>query len=51
MRKNKYICVQSSVNPNPAPNFNAFADNLRDNLEFDKLIQQLKQSITEARTK
>tara|TARA_R110000868_G_scaffold296381_1_gene556670 strand:+ start:257 stop:412 length:156 start_codon:yes stop_codon:yes gene_type:complete len=51
MKRNRYICVRTSVNENPAPNFNAFADAISDNKNFDRLIEQLKQSVTEARTK
>ena len=51
MRRNHYICVRTSVNENPATNFNAFAENLKDTKDFDQLIEQLKQSITIARTK
>ncbi len=46
------ICVRSSVNVNPAKDFNDFANNLRDeDAEFDRLISQLKESIRRARTK
>lgn len=48
----KPICVRSSVNVNPAKDFNDFAANLRDeDAEFDRLISQLKESIRRARTK
>ena len=48
----KPICVRSSVNVNPAKDFNDFANNLRDkDAEFDRLISQLKESIRRARTK
>lgn len=51
MKRNKYVCVATSVNPNQATSYNDFAESMRDNLEFDKLIQQLKRSITEERKK
>ena len=48
----KPICVRSSVNVNPAKDYNDFAKNLRDeDAEFDRLISQLKESIRRARTK
>jgi cell shape-determining protein MreC len=51
MKRNSYICVRTSVNENPATNFNQVAENLKDTKDFDQLIEQLKQSVTQARTK
>lgn len=51
MKRNKFICVRSSVNVNPAENFNEFAQNIRPVNEFERLINELKESLAEARTK
>ena len=48
----KPICVRSSVNVNPAKDFNDFAANLRDeDAEFDRLISQLKEHVRINRTR
>jgi len=46
------VCVQSSVNVNPASSFNEWAQSLRDeNAEFERAWQGFKQSLIKARTK
>jgi len=51
MKRNKFICVRSSVNVNPAENFNEFAQNIRPVDDFERLINELKESLAESRTK
>jgi len=52
MKRNRYICVKTSVNENPAKDYNDFAANLRDeDAEFDRLISQLKEHVRTNRTK
>ena len=47
----KPVCVQSSVNVNPASSFNEWAQSLRDeDAEFDKAWKQFKTAIVKART-
>jgi hypothetical protein len=48
----KPVCVQSSVNVNPASSFNEWAQSLRDeDAEFERAWQGFKQSLIKARTK
>tara|TARA_R110000803_G_scaffold135712_1_gene202658 strand:- start:76 stop:255 length:180 start_codon:yes stop_codon:yes gene_type:complete len=59
MKRNSYICVSTSVNENPAPKrhcrdsfiYNVVSDAISDTKDFEQLIEQLKQSVTQARTK
>jgi hypothetical protein len=48
----KPVCVQSSVNVNPASSFNEWAQSLRDeDAEFERAWQGFKRSLIKARTK
>jgi len=47
----KPICVQSSVNVNPAPTYGEWAEALRDeDAELERLWKDFKNSIIKART-
>ena len=51
MKRNHYICVQSSVTENAASNYNDFANNLRDHRDFEDACEDFKRQIVKARTK
>lgn len=46
------VCVQSSVNVNPAKSYKEWAENLRnEDEEFERAWKEFKQSIIQARTR
>jgi hypothetical protein len=51
MKRNHYICVRSSVNENPASNFNEFAKAITEPDTFDRAWKDFKRQIVTARTK
>ena len=51
MKRNKYICVLSSVNENPASNFNEFAETIGKGDTFESAWADFKWQLVNARTK
>ena len=51
MKRNHYICVQSSVSENAASNYNEFTNSLRDQRNFEEVWEDFKRQIVRARTK
>jgi len=51
MKRNRYICVKTSVNENPANNFNEFAQSIHRPDNFEKAWEDFKRQIVSARTK
>ena len=51
MKRNHYICVQSSVSENAASHYNDFTNNLRDHRDFEDAWEDFKRQIVRARTK